>query len=326
VAADGDGLAARLPAVVEEATGVAVDRISGLTALSGGASRDSWSFDAELATGEVARLVLQRRRSVAIAPGLSVDTEAVLLQQAHAAGAPVARLVGWDPTGEALGAPFLLVERVDGETIPQRILRDPTYADARGHLVRDYGAALARLHRTPVDEVPGLASEDPLAQYRRVLDEIDEPHPALELGLRWLVRHQPPPGRRVLVHGDFRSGNGIVTRDGLAAVIDFELAHVGDPLEDLGWFCIRAWRFGEPLQAGGFGTIEEFVDAYRGEGGDPVDLDALRWWVVFGTIRWAVICLIQGATHVSGHRRSIELAAVGRRVCEPELDLMLLLP
>jgi aminoglycoside phosphotransferase (APT) family kinase protein len=312
--------------VVSTAVGVAVEGIAGLAPLSGGASRDTWSFDARLSTGEVLPLVLQRHRTAAIDTGLSVDTEAALLGAARAAGAPVARLVGADAGTDALGAPFLLVECIEGETIPQRILRDPEYATVRRRLAHEYGHALARLHRTPLCDVPGLAPEEPLARYRSVLDEIASPHPALELGFRWLVRHQPPPGRRVLVHGDFRSGNGIVTPAGLAAIIDFELAHVGDPLEDLGWFCIRAWRFGEAPPAGGFGSVEEFVDGYRDAGGDPPDLDALRWWIVFGTVRWAIICLLQGATHLSGHRRSVELAAVGRRVCEPEFDLMLLLP
>ena len=124
----------------------------------------------------------------------------------------------------------------------------------------------------------------------------------------------------------YRNGNGIVGTDGLRAVIDWELAHVGDPLEDLGWFCIRAWRFGALPPVGGFGTYEQIIDGYELVTGRPVDRDVLRWWRVMGTVRWAAICLMQGATHWMGHRRSVELAVTGRRVAEAEFDLMLLLP
>lgn len=319
-------LGSRLPAVVSECLGETVEGIEDLRALSGGASRDTWSFDARTGAGETIPLVLQRRRTLSIDPGISVETETRLLTEARTAGAPVARLLGSDPSDQKLGAPFLLVERIEGETIPQRILRQPEYEAARGKLAQQYGAALARLQEVDVESVLGLEVENPLERYGGILDEVGFPHPALELGLRWLVRNQPPSGPPVLVHGDFRSGNGIVDREGLAAVIDFELAHKGDPLEDLGWFCIRAWRFGAEPTAGGYGPVEDLLDGYTGAGGRPVDPEALRWWIVMGTVRWAVMCLMQGATHLSGHRRSVELAAVGRRACEPEFDLMLMLP
>jgi aminoglycoside phosphotransferase (APT) family kinase protein len=131
----------------------------------------------------------------------------------------------------------------------------------------------------------------------------------------------------VVVHGDFRSGNGIVAPErGLRAVIDWELSHLGDPLEDLGWFCIRAWRFGSPLPVGGFGRYDEIIAGYEATSGRKVDRETLRWWQIMGTVRWAVICLMQGATHWQGHRRSVELAVTGRRAAEAEFDLMLLLP
>lgn len=313
-------------AVVTEFLGEKVDGVDALTALSGGASRDTWSFDAHMGSGQIVPLIIQRRRTQSIDTGITVDTEARLLLEARRAGAPVARLLGADPTGQKLGAPFLLLERIEGETVPQRILRQPEYETARGRLAHQYGSALAHLQEVSVASVPGLAVENPLERYREVLDEVSSAHPALELGFRWLVRNQPPPGPQVLVHGDFRNGNGIVNHEGLAALIDFELSHLGDPLEDLGWFCIRAWRFGAGPPAGGYGSVEDLLRGYVEAGGRPVDRDALRWWIVMGTVRWAVMCLMQGATHLSGHRRSIELAAVGRRACEPEFDLMLMLP
>lgn len=185
---------------------------------------------------------------------------------------------------------------------------------------------LSQLHQIPLETISGIEFEDPLEQYRTIYDEVGSPHPAIELGLRWLSLHRPPLEEPVLVHGDYRNGNGIVNRDGLVAVIDFQLAHVGDPLEDIGWFCSRAWRFGALPQAGGYGPIRQFLDGYLKAGGRPVDVDSLHWWMVLGSMRWAVICLMQGSNYFSGTGRSVELAAVGRRVCEPEFDFLLLLP
>jgi aminoglycoside phosphotransferase (APT) family kinase protein len=129
-----------------------------------------------------------------------------------------------------------------------------------------------------------------------------------------------------VVHGDFRNGNLIIGPEGIRAVLDWELAHLGDPLEDLGWLCVKAWRFGSPLPVGGFGTIDQLIAAYEGAGGRPVDAGALHWWQVLGTLRWGIICIVQALTHTSGALRSVELAAIGRRVCEVEWDLLELLP
>jgi aminoglycoside phosphotransferase (APT) family kinase protein len=206
-------------------------------------------------------------------------------------------------------------------------LRQERFAWARGTLARQYGEALGRIQRIDPAEVPGLASQDPLDHFEQVLDGLGEPSPALAFAFRWLRTHRPPAGDPVVVHGDFRNGNGIVApEEGLRAVIDWELSHLGDPLEDLGWFCIRAWRFGSRLPVGGFGRYDEIIGGYEATSGRKVDRDALRWWQIMGTARWAVICLMQGATHWQGHRRTVELAATGRRAAEAEFDLMLLLP
>jgi hypothetical protein len=158
------------------------------------------------------------------------------------------------------------------------------------------------------------------------VDRLGQPHPAFELAFRWLGENRPPRSAQGVVHGDFRNGNLIVGAGGIRAVLDWELAHLGDPLEDLGWLCVKAWRFGSPLPVGGFGTVEQLVGAYEAAGGTRVDPDALRWWEVLGTLRWGVICIVQTMTHLSGALRSVELAAIGRRVCEVEWDLLELLP
>jgi aminoglycoside phosphotransferase (APT) family kinase protein len=178
----------------------------------------------------------------------------------------------------------------------------------------------------PVDVVAGLDVADQVAQYRAVLDASGQPHPAFELGFRHLEATRPAVTATTVVHGDFRLGNLIVGPDGLRAVIDWELVHLGDPLEDLSWLCVKSWRFGAAPRVGGFGEVPELVSAYEEASARTVDLDALRWWETFGTLKWGIMCIMQATAHLSGAARSVELAAIGRRVCEVEHDLLLLLP
>ncbi|MPZ62511.1 MAG: phosphotransferase [Propionibacteriales bacterium] len=323
--ADAQRLAELLPPLLTRRTGRRVTAITELRTLSGGVSRHTWSFDAVDEDGTVRGLILQQRPGFALEPGIETSTEAALLTAAREAGVPVPELVVADPEGDDLGLPSLITERIEGETIPQRILRDERYDAARAVLASQYGEALGRLHRIPVEGL-ALTRQDPVEYTREVLDTLGDPHPALELGVRWLEHHRPPSGTTVVCHGDFRNGNGIVGPDGLRAVIDWELAHLGDPLEDVAWSCLRAWRFGHPMPVGGFGTYGEFVAAYERAAGRRVDPEAFHWWQVAGTLRWAALCAMQTVTSRSGTRESIEFTAVGRRICEAEFDLLLLLP
>jgi aminoglycoside phosphotransferase (APT) family kinase protein len=154
---------------------------------------------------------------------------------------------------------------------------------------------------------------------------LGEPHPTFELALRWLAANRPPSGRVAIVHGDFRLGNVIVGPDGLRAVVDWELVHLGDPMEDLGWLCVKAWRFGLPKPMAGVAEYAELFESYEAAGGERVDADVVRWWEVMGTLRWGMMCIAQAAAHLTGVSRSHELAAIGRRVCENEHDLFLAL-
>ena len=308
--------------------------VTGLRRLSGGASRETWAFDADDRP-----LILQRERPGGMRKA-GMAAEAALLRAAADQGVPVPGVVATDADadadadaaagGEALGAAWMVVERVEGETIARKILRDDEYAAARPRLAAQCGDALARIHRIAPGAVPGLAGGDQVAQIRDALDAVGEPHPAFELGFRWLERNRPAPGDvapvPAVVHGDFRNGNLVVGPDGLRAVLDWELAHLGDPLEDLGWLCVRAWRFGAEPRVGGFGAVDELVGAYEATAGVTIDRAALHWWEVLGTLKWGIICVVQASTHLSGVIRSVELAAIGRRVCEVEHDLLLLLP
>ena len=299
-----------------ELTAIVGRPIEDLRRLSGGASRETWSFDAVAEDGSAQPLILRRDPPGATSHGMAKERS--LLDAAGRHGVPV-------PGVTASGDDFLVMDRIDGETIPRRILREDLYADARPKLAAQCGAVLAALHRIPTTEVEGLDVEDPMQRYRELLDTLGHPHPAFELAFRWLAEHRPAPGRLAIVHGDFRNGNLIIGAEGVRSVLDWELAHLGDPIEDLGWLCVKAWRFGSPLPVGGFGTYDDLVGAYEAAGGGPVDRMTLRWWEVMGTLKWGIMCIMQATAHTSGMIRSVELAAIGRRVCENEWDLLGLL-
>jgi aminoglycoside phosphotransferase (APT) family kinase protein len=297
--------------------GVVVD---GLAREPGGASRETWTFTARGASGSSRRLVL--RRDPAGSPPSGLRLEGALLVAAARAGVPVPEVVVVGDDTAELGAGSLIMEFVAGETIPRRILRDEALADIRPRLAAQCGEILAAVHRIPPSDVPGLPGGDAVEQLRAVVDRLGQPHPAFELAFRWLGDNRPPRSAPVVVHGDFRNGNLIVGPDGVRAVLDWELAHLGDRIEDLGWLCVKAWRFGSPQPVGGFGPVDQLVGAYEKASGTAVDRTALRWWEVLGTLRWGVICIVQTMTHLLGGVRSIELAAIGRRVCEVEWDLL----
>lgn len=297
--------------------------VEGLTRLSGGASRETWAFDAVGADGPRAELVLRRDPPGRSGEPGSMSREADAIGRARAAGLAVPEVLLCTDEPDLWGSAGLVMRRVAGETIARRILRDDAYRAAREVLTGQLGAFAAGLHALPVP--PGLPAPDPLADLRATLAEFGRPSPVFELALRALEADPPPPREPVTVHGDLRMGNLIVGPDSLRAVIDWELVHAGNPAEDLGWLCVKAWRFGAGPPAAGLGSRQELLAAYRAAGGADIGLAELRWWEILGTLRWGVICLTQAFAHLSGAHRSVELAAIGRRVCEQEWDLLLLL-
>lgn len=290
-------------------------KIQDLHRLSGGASRETWRF-----TADGRPLILQRQRS---GDQRNMLVEAGVVGAARRGGVPVPELI--DARRRDDGMAFMVLEAIDGETIARKIQRDDEYATARMRLTSDFGAALARIHALEPSQVDGLEHTDQLAYYTDALDSLGQPHPVLELVRNWLIDTQPTSERTCVVHGDFRLGNVIVGSDGLRAVIDWELAHLGDPMEDLGWLCVKAWRFGGRPPVAGLGEYETLFAAYEAAGGAPVDPVAVHWWEVLGTWKWAIMCILQASVHLNGATRSHELAAIGRRVCENEHDLLLAL-
>jgi aminoglycoside phosphotransferase (APT) family kinase protein len=319
-----DELAPRLRNLMAETFGDPGLRIDELRRLPAGASRHTWSFRVDGDRANPRDLILRMD-----APGSmsdAMDRETALMVAAAAAGVPSPEVLtaGVDPAD--LGAAYAVMSRVEGESIPRKILRDPAYAQARPLLAAQCGRALARIHSIDPASVVGLGVSDELTAWREVLDEHRQPHPAFELAIRWLEEHRPAEVTPQVVHGDFRNGNFIVGPDGIRAVLDWELAHLGDPLEDLGWLCVRAWRFGAEPAVGGFGEVDDLVAAYEAESGTTVDREALHWWQVLGTLKWGIICIHQADRHRSGQTRSVELATIGRRVAENEWELLHLLP
>jgi aminoglycoside phosphotransferase (APT) family kinase protein len=327
----------RLGDFIRRETGVDSVEIRDLRKLAGGASRETWSFDAEVGRGSearVLRLVLRRDP-----PGGHVQSsrkeEFDVLRAAKRAGVPVPQVywLGDDPS--ILGAKFLVMERIEGEALARRLLRDDQYATARGVLARQLGEIAARIHSIDVDALPSLARPPEgesgavaeLERYRQIYRAIaPEPHPAIELALRWLETHLPEPAPLGLVHGDYRVGNVMFGPEGVRAILDWELAHAGDPTEDLGWACVRAWRFGnDEKPVGGVGEREELFEAYERVSGRPVDRRCAHFWEVFGNARWAIMCIMQAKTYLDGLVPSVELASLGRRTSETEIELVSLL-
>lgn len=306
--------------------------VKDLVRLSGGASQETYRFDfvMESGAGSIATKPLILRKDAAQEnPANDRATEYALMRVAFDHGIPVPRQHFWlrfaeDETG-------FVMDRLEGETIPRRILRDSTYAVARARLTAQCAEVLARIHALPRESLPPLPEPgEPLAlrlidEQRARLDSFGDPHPVFELALRFLSAHLPAPRPLTLVHGDFRNGNLIVNEQGLHSVLDWELAHLGDPLEDLGWLCVKSWRFGAQPPVGGFGSREELFAAYSKASGSDVDAESVRFWEVFGTLKWGLICKLQAEYHLRGVKPSLELAALGRRVCETEYDLLLLL-
>ncbi|MGP9811747.1 phosphotransferase family protein [Rhodopseudomonas sp. NSM] len=298
--------------------------------LSGGASQETWSFVIERPDGDVAAILRRSPPGYGSVSGRAagLDAEAELMRLAYDAGVPSPRVLHVLTERDGLGDGFLM-QKVEGETIPRKILRDELFAAARPKLARQIGTILAGLHGIDSAALPGLRTISSTQEIGLLRDDYrayDWPRPVFELALRWLADHDPGVSKQItLVHGDFRHGNLIVGPDGVRAVLDWELAHLGDPMEDLGWICVNSWRFGEiDRPVGGLGSREEMFAGYEAAGGH-VDAARVKFWEVMGTLRWGIMCCGMMQRFRQGPDHSMERAMIGRRSSETEIDLLRLL-
>ena len=297
-------------------------KIKQLIPLTGGASADInriiLANDDEL----IVRRTLSQEKSVMAIPKI---LEAKIQKVVKKNGAPVPAIIFEFSEGEEIGEGYVM-EAIPGETIPRKILRDKKFASAREKLPFEIGKSLAKIHQTQLDDLKALDQvtfSDSLGKLFQVYLSFNQPQPVFDLAFKWLEAQKLTEYGDVLVHGDFRFGNFIISEENLESIIDWELAHIGNPMEDLGWLCVRSWRFGNfEKRVGGLGDIKDLIAGYESNSDIKIDESQLDIWQLYGSLRWGVICMMQTFAHLSGMVNSVEKAAIGRRVSETEFDLM----
>jgi len=328
----------RLQVFVRKQRGFEKAKIKSLYKVPGGASKETWAFDLHVThtkADQALPLILRIERSSPLPVSIDLEQEFLLMEQAHAEGVEVPKPYWYGD--DSLGSPFYVIERIAGETIVKRLHREAQYENARNVIPSQLAKILARIHRISVtrekfDFLPwrskgGSAALGELTFYEEILRQYTpEPHPALELAIRWMKQKAPKSDDRTLVHGDYRLGNVIFTQDGVRSILDWELSHIGDPMEDLGYISVQAWRFGRDAKPiGGIGEREAFYIAYEKAGGVPLDFDSIHFWEAFGNLKWGIITILQMIPFLDGSSTSIELASLGRKTAEVELQLLTLI-
>jgi aminoglycoside phosphotransferase (APT) family kinase protein len=305
-------------AAIAELLGREVE-ISEPVLLAGGASKEAWSVDA----GGERLLVRRAAATVMHHHTLTLAQEYAAIEAAYEAGVKVPKPYGY--VADLAGREAFAMERLEGDTIGRRIVRKDELAVARGRLPVQLAEELAKIHAIPASRLPFL----PAASIGRMVDELDEvgePHPAIELGLWWLRENRPPAREPVVNHGDYRIGNVVVDEQGLVGVLDWEFVHLDDPVRDLAFGLVRAWRFGVPeKRLGGVGDVGPYLARYNDLTGLDVQPEELDYWELAGNVAWAIGCLTQAQRHLSGLDRSVELATLGRLGAEVEYEICTLL-
>lgn len=311
-----------------------VQSMGDLARLSGGASQETWAFTLVTKSGGARKFILRRTPGGAATAGgagaaIGLPTEAAVIEAARAAGVAAPAVVYVLKPEDGAGVGYVMA-RIEGETLARKILRDAEFDAVRPRLAAQFGEAMARIHATPVEglpQLPRLDGQGQLRQYYERYQSYDQPKPVFELAFKWLKDNLKERSQLVLVHGDFRNGNIMVHPElGMNAVLDWELAHIGDPLEDLGWLCVNSWRFGvSGRAAGGLGSVEDLLEGYVAAGGEAFRPEDVKVWEVFGTLKWGIMCMSMYEMFRTGFDRSVERAAIGRRSSETEIDLVNLL-
>lgn len=317
-----------------EQTGAGKIDITGAKLLSGGAIQENWLLSLTVSGGQqngLEHIVLRTDAASGVDESHGRVDEYRLLSAGFDAGMTVPEPLALEHSGSVIGKPFYLMRKADGTANPRVLTRDANLDPHRTELARQIGREMAKLHRIRppradldfLGKAPTDPAEQRISELYGFLDSLPKAYPALEWGLRWLELNRPAPGSTVLCHRDFRTGNYMVAHGKLTGVLDWEFAGWSDPLEDIGWFCARCWRFGsDEREAGGIGSRHDLYAGYEEEAGAALDWSLVPYWEVLATARWGAIALLQGERHNSGAEHSIELALTGRKAAEMELDIL----
>lgn len=292
-----------------------------------GASNRTLLFDLVEPTGRRRLVLRQETLKSTVSPFISPHDQFEILKVVYRHGVAVPEPVFELEPEDNLDVGYVMA-CVEGETLPKTLLKAPEFGLARKRFAAQTGEIFARLHGIDISEVgfleKSIDSIDPLAAQIHRYDAYGEYHPGLDVGIRWLENNRPQSRPRTFVHADYRNGNIILNAEGIAAVLDWECAHIGSAMEDFGWVCLRSWRFGNlDKPVGGFGPRSELYAAYTSNGGQPIDEDEIRWWEIFGSLRWAVLNMMQVDGHVKGTRRSLPFACCGRNTSMIEYDMLM---
>lgn len=305
-------------------------KIENLQRLTGGANMETWAFD----FGE-RELILRRMPSGSSASdgeesmGISIETEAAIVQAAGRAGVSAPEVIAVLRPEDELGAGFVMA-RIPGETLAKRIQKDEAFAPAREKFVKQAAQELAAIHSMeisgPLETLTKLPARTAVSELRKRFDTFGCRSVMLEATFAWLAENEPEGVTPRLLHGDFRLGNLLIEETGLSAVLDWELAHIGDPAQDLAYMCAPPWRFANhDLPVAGLGQVDELLSAYEQAGGELISPERFRFWLVYSTLWWSSSCLLMANFWRDGFDRSLERAVIGRRVSEVELELVMLL-
>ncbi len=313
--------------------------VTDLRRIPGGASRETWSFDATFEDGHGPRRggYILRRDPDASLLVTERDREFRVYRALGGSPVPVPRALWLEADPAWLDRPFFVMERIDGGWTAPHVLIDPRFDRIRPAVAARKVEILAEIHRFDwraggleclgvPESLAGCAPRE-LQHWTAVAGrEALEPQPVLDAALSWLGAHLPPPAERIaLVHGDYRTGNFIFDRRGaIRAVLDWEMAHLGDPIEDLAWACQKSWQFRDGL-AGGLMSRAEVCRRYEAASGMRVDPTAFHWWEVFANVKLAAIYLTGARSFAERRTGEIMMAIVGRMLPPIEVELCALL-
>ncbi len=297
--------------------------ISDLQRIPGGASRETWSFDARWREEgrDVERAFIVRRDPTASVLETERDIEFGVYRALAGTGVPVPPVYWLETDPRWLERPFFVMGRVAGEPDPSLlILAAP---ELRAGIGRQAVEILARIHSLDwrslgldflgVPPSPSHCADLEIDKWEAILEKDRlEPHPIVSLGLRWLRHHKPATQKVTLVHADYRTGNFLYDEHNILGILDWEMVHLGDPMEDLGYFCLRMWRWAGDEKVSGLLDREEFYRLYEQYSGVSVDPDAVRFWEILGNIKLAIIFVTGVHSYCQGLSSDIYLPLTSR--------------